>query len=686
MIEDVTQHATPKRAMVRADVRVDDRDYFSAARTSAIMSMIVMAIILASIVGWHYVTHRSSLSAEVAAIVLTLFVTIQADRMHRPDRTTLKGLLSSPGSLLIAPSVLPSLTLAVALSFGPGVLGASLWAAGCIVSQALFLAFMWRGPLTAIKAPSYHPRSRLRLGERRKFRTECLNYNHFEALRSDYWRNTTAEALTLGRMAYGYVIWQGIDQPRGEVEPLTPQLEPLLTRGLDKTATADKPANVLALLHSSTQRQAITFVVFRDKPDDWLVQDDPGENELPKLDAPIIRPLDLDPDRLAPMDNVISKADIFIGLNNEFPALSVHPLIAILKAARKRLIVLEAQLPFPPPLAGYHDKQWARVRVALRNAGDIHSFTGFLGEVYKEFEKPQHSAHVLAVQTNPTVRPTVIFEGKKSSASNRKGIPAAGAGDLQVPAMNESSKAPAWRMVTVCAEARSNIESDIIEQLPSGMLNFQLMHLNFAVLHGIAVIILLLHERAAPSASDGLVDEAQAQGRHTEEPQTTFSRRAFGDHMGTVINGKVSLDQLGPMVSSPLVRIRFRWQDRPGGFLNVLNSIDSAFKQDPPGIDLEHRSVSYARLHVATGRITEGDLTVRLHSPVRDGLGWTPALTERMARNISANAVRNAMTHHDLRLGDGYMDRPENPVIRIDLLGGDLFERTTQRSNRVLPN
>jgi len=319
MIEDVTQHATPEQAIVRADVRVDDRDYFSAARTSTIMSMIVMAIILASIVGWHYVTHKSSLSAEVAAIVLTLFVTIQADRMRRPDRTTLKGLLSSPGTLLIAPSVLPSLTLAVALSFGPGVLGASLWAAGCIVSQALFLAFMWRGPLTAIKAPSYHSRSRLRLGERRKFQTERLDYSHFEALRSDYWRNTTAEALTLGRMAYGYVIWQGIDQPGGEVEPLPPRLEPLLTRGLDQAQTANKPADVLALLHSSTQRQAITFVVFRDKPDDRLVHDDLRENDLPEPNAPIIRRLDLDPDRLAPMDNVISKADVFIGLVRQRP-------------------------------------------------------------------------------------------------------------------------------------------------------------------------------------------------------------------------------------------------------------------------------------------------------------------------------------------------------------------------------
>ena len=673
MIEDVTQHATPEHAIVHADVRVDDHDYFSAARTSAIMSMIVMAIIFVSIVGWRYFAHISSLSPEVAAIVLTLFVTIQAGRMRRPDRTTLKGILSSAGTLLIAPSVLPSLTLAVALSFGPGALGAGLWAAGCIVGQALFLGFMWRGPLTAIKAPSYQPRGRFRLGERRKFGTEHLDYSHFEAMRSDYWRNTTAEALMLGRMAYGYVIWQGIDPPRDEAGSLPPQLEPLLGRGEDPAPIADKPASVLALLHSSTQRQAITFVVFRDKVKYWQVDDGLGENDLPKPSAPIIRRLDLDPDRLAPMDNVTSKVDVFVGLHGEFPALSSHPLITILKAARKRLIVLEAQLPFPPPLAEYRDKQWARVRVALRDAGDIGRLTEFLDKVYKEFAKPEHSAHVLAVQTDPTVRPAVIFEGKKPPTANGRHTPAAGSGDLHVPAMNEPSDLPTWHMVTACAEARSNIESDIIAQLPPGMSNFRIMHVNFALLHGIAVIIALLHGSSALSATRGSAHNVQIGEQHAEVLGVAHSGRAARDQMGTVINGKVSMDQLGPMIPCPLVRIRFRWQDRPGGFLSVLNSVNRALEQDPPAIGQKDRSVSYARLHVATGRIAEGDLTVRLQSPARDRMDWTPALMERMARNISADAALDAVGPHDPRLGTGYPDRPENPVVRIDLLGGDLL-------------
>jgi hypothetical protein len=139
----------------------------------------------------------------------------------------------------------------------------------------------------------------------------------------------------------------------------------------------------------------------------------------------------------------------------------------------------------------------------------------------------------------------------------------------------------------------------------------------------------------------------------------------------TVIGGKVTLGQLGPMVPCPLVRIRFRWQDRPGGFLSVLNSINSALEQSPPAIAQKDRSVSYARLYVATGRIAEGNLTVRLQSPARNGMDWTPALMERMARQISADAALDATGRRDPRLGTGHTDKPENPVIRIDLLGGE---------------
>ena len=52
MIEDVSQRATPKQATVYVDVTVDDRDYFSTARSSAFMSLILMCGVLCLQVFW----------------------------------------------------------------------------------------------------------------------------------------------------------------------------------------------------------------------------------------------------------------------------------------------------------------------------------------------------------------------------------------------------------------------------------------------------------------------------------------------------------------------------------------------------------------------------------------------------------------------------------------------------------
>ena len=55
-----------------------------------------------------------------------------------------------------------------------------------------------------------------------------------------------------------------------------------------------------------------------------------------------------------------------------------HPLIKVLQAAKNKLITLEAQLPVPTPAgAPLLDRQWARVRVALRDTKDITGLPNF---------------------------------------------------------------------------------------------------------------------------------------------------------------------------------------------------------------------------------------------------------------------------------------------------------------------
>jgi hypothetical protein len=637
VIDDVAQRATPEKAVISADVRMADSEYFSITRTSAWLSLIVMIGILISLIGWHLISPASSAHPEVLAIVLTLFAAIQASRIERPDRSTLQGQLSG-GTGMLAGAMLPPVVLAIALAFQPAVLAGSIWATACIACQLLFLGLMgwWWGPLEAGRQPRSRSRAWCTIGDRRRFETDHLDYGHFEVLRSDYWRNTTADALLVGRRAYGYAIWQETAQD----EPVPPRLEPLLAPVGRPASPGEEPEDLLALLHSSTHQQAITFVVLREKRDDLLPAGPDQPVIRPGLCIREAVPFELDPDRMAPRDNVASYVDIFVGQHGDFPALGNHPLITALEAARGRLIVLEAQLPFPAPLPGYPGRQWARLRMALRDAEDIRRLTEFLNDIYVKIVRRKDAAHVVVVQADPTLDPRDIGRSGTSWSGHQRTRPGEDAGDLYLPAgsiiQGEDPAAKTWRMMASCVPARSNIESDIIAQLAPYKSRFQLAHLNFALLHGMAMVIMLLHATGGPPEQD-------------QDPDATSCGQP-----GILVNAPVSADDLGPLDECPLVHIRFRSQDRPGAFLGVLNSIDATLAGPPLAIARPGRSVSFARMSIATGRMADGDLTIRVHDPAQvDGHG-NQLMTEQLARKISAGAAP---------------DGRRNPVIRVDLLG-----------------
>ena len=148
MTEDVPQRAIPKQAVVSADVTVEDRDYFATARSSAFMSLILMLIVLGFLLGWHAVNPKAlGPVPEVLAIVLTLFATTQADRIERPDRSTLRGQLFAMGNWLIGASVLPAITFAVALGFERAKRGRLRWAGRLHGAPVFLLGLMRRWPL-----------------------------------------------------------------------------------------------------------------------------------------------------------------------------------------------------------------------------------------------------------------------------------------------------------------------------------------------------------------------------------------------------------------------------------------------------------------------------------------------------------------------------------------------------------
>src|SRR6202000_3187364 len=114
-----------------------------------------------------------------------------------------------------AASMLPALTLAIALGFEAHGAAAYYWAGGCVGAQLCLGVIMQSGPLV--------PTGRSRFGKPRILSTDTPDYRHFEALRSDYWRDTTAEALMIGRKAYGYIVWQKAN-PGIPGEATSPQL------------------------------------------------------------------------------------------------------------------------------------------------------------------------------------------------------------------------------------------------------------------------------------------------------------------------------------------------------------------------------------------------------------------------------------------------------------------------------
>ena len=132
--------------------------------------------------------------------------------------------------------------------------------------------------------------------------------------------------------------------------------------------------------------------------------------------------------------------------------------------------------------------------------------------------------------------------------------------------------------------------------------------------------------------------------------------------MTVLVNRQLSLDELGPIMPYPLLQVRFRWQDRPGALLYVLNAIREVLQKELPSVQI---SVSYASIRVATGQAALGRLAVRVHVP--EVLGWDAIKLEEMGQKISTLAALEAQGARTLDANVSHLDRPEMPIIRMNL-------------------
>jgi hypothetical protein len=638
MIEDASQRAVPERAKIYVDVTIDDRDYFAEARSSTGLGLLLMVVVLGLLIGWRLVNQGVTPAPEVLAIVLTLFATIQAGRIERPDRSTLHGQLASAGTWLITASTFPALLLSLELAFSPGGYVAVGWAGGSVCLQAALLVLMWRGPLV--------PGDSLNLGQRRVFQTVSPDYRHLEALRSDYWRTTTADALMLGRKAHAYVLWHKAGPDSG-AETTAPQLKPLLTWE-PSAVVSDESTSVLALLHAGTLNQAVTFVVFRGKPAQEWAQD-----------ALVRAELDLDPSRLAPLESVSGMVDVFVGVDRgQLLPLGQHPVVGVTRAAARRLVVLETQLPVPPPIEDDGGQLWARARVALRDRDDIRRLKTFLGTVYSDATR-DGSSYALAVQAVPLGFPRVITTPPRPAAAEPKRHLVLSS-DLDVTstaACGNAAGGCTWRMLTMCADGRSNIDSVIMRRLARERPDFQLAGYTFGLLHGTALVVALVHVPAAPgSPRPGASLEADMR----KDPALAKLR--------VLVDEELSHAELSAPREYPMVRVRYRWQDHPGAFLQVVESISATLCDELESFQSDDWSISYARIQVITGRMALGRVALRLHTGAGEVSTWGQRKMEDIERRVASLASAAAMEGQPPVPGGLELERFDDIVISIDLI------------------
>ena len=207
----------------------------------------------------------------------------------------------------------------------------------------------------------------------------------------------------------------------------------------------------------------------------------------------------LDFGQLAPTEDLFGVVDIFVGVPHHRELLTVaeHPVTAVLRvAAEQQPLVIEAQMPVPPPAAAWAGLQCAWIRVGLRDT-DIGCLDEFLAALrgcmtgVRPNPGQRDDSYVIAVKT--------VAEGElrilsgELPAPGRTPAPMVLARDLDVVTAYEEPASDGngdrtWRVMAICANYRTGIESRIVRAVSQEM---RIAGMTYALLQGKAVVLLL---------------------------------------------------------------------------------------------------------------------------------------------------------------------------------------------------
>jgi hypothetical protein len=429
--------------------------------------------------------------------------------------------------------------------------------------------------------------------------------------------------------------------PRGRFHPVA--------RAGDPDGAANS-ANILALLRSGTTNQALTFIIFREQP-------------VPEWAGRIkAQPVTLDPDRLAPLEASTDDIDILIGLapDDQVPTLADHPLTKVLGvASTHQLLVLDSQHPVPAPSAVRVDWRWSRIRVGLRGT-DVHRLTDFLAGIHRlaaVYASWDVRVQVTPVRAPQPLSPTGLRE--QGSTTGRLVLDSDLDAVTRAGGIEHKHRGSRWRLMAICADARVGIEHDLIQRLAAMDQHIRLAGINYATMHGMAVILLL-----------GCQDASHPIGEHRA---LLASLSSAGTNVAIPVDQWQTCRRLGHASRYPLLRVRLRNQDRPGAILDLLNLLGAHLRRGFPSIS-GPINTWYAQSEITSGHAAFTRLSAPL--PIKDGSAsdWPDdkvqefrLILEQIENDVRHATIRTA-AHSPQDTFGGEPGLTDEPVISVNFV------------------
>jgi hypothetical protein len=662
-------------------------------------------MVLGAVAALLWFTHpgnQTDIQRELLATILTLFSAVQASRVEHPDTSTLRGLLSRANYWMMLASTVPTVLLAVMLAVVPAGSSDDV-ALLALLAQFVVWLRLRLGPLSGSLSRAPMLTLATQFGP---------DHARADVLRGRRSRDLVAEALRLDREAYAYVVTSAAGQ--GQFEALLEESQRVPARRADDrlgraTARAARAltaagidlsrasatdgggevrdtANLLGVVQSATAGQAMTYLVFRERPA-WPALSGREDRPGPVQPAPAVPgqpqpgrgggvyPVPFDPDRLAPREPPEWLLEVVVGIP-ERPVvhpLEDHPLRAVLAAAaRSNFTVLSVQLPAPPPPAPPDDlpRRWLRMRVAVpyRRGDSLRGLSSLLYRVQRLDGTPFGEGNLVVDVVVSPDRPVAGGEAPTPMTDR----------DFDVVPDVEAQTDPTrrWRALAICGNARTGLLRDILGELAEERPTFALAGLVAAIVHGQTVLFLLGRDTG---------------GQDRSLAGTLPGRLRPGDRTLVVVDDWQAARTLDgvPTDDRLLLRVSIRTPDRPGGLRRMLAHLQAAIAEHAPdGVTVSALDVWFVLLQVVNGRSFRGRVTVRLpgtraHWPGWEAVNWAAvgrdvgrAAGLSWERELAAGEVSGhapgallddiVVTVNLLRTSAALPAHPDGPVIELD--------------------